>query len=777
MKKIWRWLAMAVLLVLAVGFAAPRVSANRFRPRIQAALEAGLNRPVELGAVHLNLFTGPGFSVDNVLIGEDPAVGLEPFAHVESLEARIRWTSLLSGHLAFSSLRLDNPSVNVVKLPSGPWNIQPLLDQHTPGGASQARNVPDIQIRGGRIDFKFGDTKSVFFFNRADLDVAPSGSGAVELRFGGEPSRTDRAAQNFGNFFVNGRWTTGPGSRLDFDVDLERSSLDEVSRLIDPRGFGLHGIIALKAQLSGAPSQVQVAGQLQIDDVHRWDLLPQKGGWRLPFEGALDLRADKLELASTAQPAGSPGSTLGSTAAPPLALEFHLWDFLTAPRWEAGARLNQVPLAALVEVVRHMGAPFPDTLAAEGGVSGTVSYTQQDGLSGRVELLDASLTLPDAEPLRAVSAVVDIGGGSATLENATVEVGTKESADVEAAYTLKAPRELDLRIATRGLNIAYMRSFGVAAIPLLDQTRQGTWKGWASFHNGEWSGEYELQNARIPVEGLADPLRIQSAAVKLSGKQVSVTGLRAKAGGIAFRGDYRWEPDAVRPHKFNIAIEEADIVELERLLAPALVRERGFLARTLRLDAAPAPDWLKARRADGTVSIGTLTVGDTKAHLEQARMLWDKTLVRFVGILGYVDQARVDQATAAGDLEIDMEGNTPHYHFDGKLQELPYKGGKLDFEGTFEADGMGAQLLETAHAEGWLHGRSVAFAPDAEFRTASACFEMQGGRWKLSSVEVALGADIYTGTGASQADGKLLLELARGNRQVRYSGPLFALGP
>jgi hypothetical protein len=317
-----------------------------------------------------------------------------------------------------------------------------------------------------------------------------------------------------------------------------------------------------------------------------------------------------------------------------------------------------------------------------------------------------------------------------------------------------------------------MRSFGVAAIPLLDQTRQGTWRGWARFSSGEWSGEYELLNARVPVEGLADPLRIQSASVKLNGKQVSVTGLRAKAGDISFKGDYRWEPDAVRPHKFNIAIAEADIAELERLLAPALVRERGFLARTLRLDAPPAPDWLKSRRADGTVSIGTLTVGDTKAHVEKVRLLWDTTLLRFIGI-----DARVDQAAAAGDLEINMEGNTPHYHFDGKLQDLPYKGGKLDFEGTFEAEGAGAQLLETAHAEGRLHGRSVAFAPEAEFRTASACFEMQGGRWKLSSVEVALGADIYSGTGSSQADGKLLLELARGGRQVRYTGPLFALAP
>src|SRR6202167_6682213 len=141
MKRLWRWLLIGVLGVVAIGLAAPTVSANRFRPRIQAALEAALNRPVHLGAVHLNLFTGPGFSVDDVLIDDDPSAGIEPFAHVESMQARIRWTSLFAGNLAFSSLRLaagergDTPSVNVVKMPSGPWNIQPLLDRRSQAGA------------------------------------------------------------------------------------------------------------------------------------------------------------------------------------------------------------------------------------------------------------------------------------------------------------------------------------------------------------------------------------------------------------------------------------------------------------------------------------------------------------------------------------------------------------------------------------------------------------------------------------------------------------------
>jgi len=168
---------------------------------------------------------------------------------------------------------------------------------------------------------------------------------SVELRFGGEPSRTDSTARDFGLFFLNGTWSSSPAQRLDLNVDLERSSLAEVSRLIDPRGFGVHGVIALQARLSGPPSALEISGQLQVDDVHRWDLVPQGGGWKLPFKGALDLRGEKVELA------GAPDA--------PVSLSFRAWDFLSRTQWEAGAQLNQIPLAALAEVARHMGAVLP----------------------------------------------------------------------------------------------------------------------------------------------------------------------------------------------------------------------------------------------------------------------------------------------------------------------------------------------------------------------------------------------------------------------------------
>ena len=754
-----RSIIIALLLVLAIGLAAPHFEIDLFRPKIARALERGLGRRVEVGSVHFNLFTGPGFTVDDVTIHEDPRAGIEPFAHVGSLEARVQLLSLLRHRLDFSSLRLNDASINLVKTDAGPWNFQFLLNS----APASAGAMPAIQMRGGRVDFKFGDTKSVFYFSDADFDVAPSMDGSAELRFVGAPSRSDRSAQDFGHFFVRGVWSP---RQVNMKVELEKSALEELARLIDRRGFGLHGVIALDAQLSGPPSHLDVSGNIQVNDVHRWDLLPQSGaGLRVGYKGTLDLHNDRLELES-----------VSDVPNPQIAASFRAWDFLSDPHWDAAAELKQVPVATALEIARHMGAALPEKLAAEGSLSGEVRYSEPDGFAGKVALQDASVTLPDGRPLRAASAAVVIDHQVMSLETSTVNVGENESADVEGSFSLEGAARLDLKITTRGLSVSEMGSFGVAAIPIVDQTPQGAWRGWTRYEwardeVGQWSGEYELQNARIPVEGLAEPVKVQSAMVTLNGKRVTVNRIRAKAGTIAFTGDYRWEPAALRPHKFHLAIAEADAAELQRLLAPALVRDRGFFARTLRLGDAPVPEWLKARRADGTVTIGSLTFGDTPVHVDTARGFWDAAQVRLVGL-----SARIDQAALAGDLDISLVGRAPHYRFEGKLSDLAYLGGRLDFEGSADADGTGSEILGSAHAEGHVHGRSIAFSPDVEFRTGSACFEAGDQRWKLSSVEVTQGADTYTGSGATQSDGRLVLDLLSRGRLVHYSALLASAG-
>ncbi|MBZ5605844.1 MAG: hypothetical protein LAO79_26395, partial [Acidobacteriia bacterium] len=400
-------------------------------------------------------------------------------------------------------------------------------------------------------------------------------------------------------------------------------------------------------------------------------------------------------------------------------------------------------------------------------------YSEPAGLDGHVELQDASVTLPDVPPLHAAAASVAIGGRKFSLEAATVKIGDDEAADVEGSFETGAG--LDVRITTRSLNVADLRSFGLTSIPVVEQTPQGSWRGWARYHwrsgeKGEWTGEYELQNARIAIDGFAAPLRIQSAAVNCNSGRVAVSRMRARLGEIALTGEYRWDPTATRPHRFKVSIPNADAVELQALLAPALVRERGFLARTLRLGPAPIPEWLASRSADGTLSIDVLNVGDTAVRLDSARVLWDGAQIRLVHL-----NAHADQAAASGDLEINLANRVPHYRFDGKFSDLAYKGGRVDLDGSFESDGTGADLIAEARAQGSLRGRSIAFSPDAEFRTVAACFEMSPPlKLKISCLEVTQAGETFTGSGATQGDGRLVLDLTGRGRLLHYTSALLA---
>lgn len=767
MKRLAWVLAWSLATLAVLAAVIPYIPADLLLPGIERALERGLGRKVDVGGIRLTLFPGPlprpGFTLERVTIHEDPRAGIEPLAYVESLGASLRVLSLFRRKVEFSSLNLNDARINMVKTDAGPWNFQFLLEN----GSADSQGIPSIRMRSGRVDFKFGDTKSVFYFNDADLDVTPSADGSMELRFGGAPSRTDRSTQEFGRFFVRG--TAAPESRrLDLRVELERSPLEETLRWMDSRGFDVHGTVALDAQLSGPPSHLDVSGQVQLADVHRWDLIPNEvGGMKLGFGGSLDLRGERLDLQTTADRSVSP-----------LVIRFRSWDFLKTPHWDAGVDLQQVPLATMLAVCRHMGATLPENLSAQGSVSGYVTYNEQQGMQGRLVMRDASLTVPaaetDAAPLEAAVATVDVAGRSISLEPASIHIGEKQTADIEGSYDLDQPRSLDLKITTRGLSVASMRSFGLEAIPLLEQTPRGTWRGWARYQGGDWSGESELQNAKITLDGLAEPVLIKTASVSLNGRRVAVNRLQAEAGAIAFTGSYRWEPGSERRDKFDLQIDEADVAELSRLLAPALVRESSFLARTLRLGAnAPVPAWLKAIRTEGTVSIRSLTAGDLRLHGITAQVKWTGPSVQLAQMAGSSDPAEF-----SGDLSVDLSTGTPRYHFDGKVVDIAYKGGQLDLEGILDAEGNDTDLFENARAEGTLRGRSILFAPDTEFHTVAARFEMQGAgaassRWKLSSIEVNQSGESLAGTGASQADGRLVLELVSRGKPLRYIGTLF----
>jgi hypothetical protein len=689
------------------------------------------------------------------------------------MQARIRWISLFSGHLEFSSLRLDTPSVNVVKMPSGPWNIQPLLDRPSRNGLAHRRTVPDIQIRGGRIDFKFGDTKSVFYISDSDVDVYPNQDGQVVIRFSGAPARTDQASQSFGELTARGLLRSGPSGegQLDMGVNLDRTAISELARLFHGSDLGVHGYVLANAKLSGPLSKLVITGDLNISDVHRWDLMPAPGeGWTLHYGGLLNLTGHHLELATLTTPAQPD----------PVSVDFQLDDYLSAPKWSSNLHFRGLPAASLVETARHFGAPFPAGVRVEGQVEGGIGYSSQSGVGGQLTLASASLKFPQGGSAQVDSAQVRISDGKVVLAPADVGMEDGQSAQIEGEYALDNSRAA-FRISTRQL-AAGARFLDDTPIPLLDRLNQGSWKGWISYEKlaenpGVWAGQYDLQNAVFEVPGVASPVRLVSATAQMNGDGLQLTRMRGRAGAVKFEGDYHFDNRVTALHRqrLRLSIPDLQLADTESLMLPALRRNEGFLARAFRRDQ-PLPKWLEERDAEVTLQVANLMNGDLPLGALTAHATWRGPSITVSNM-----EWNLDDMHATGKMSVNLARAEPLYELNGTVENFDYRNGQLDIDGELETHGIGPDLLLNLRSKGTFEGRGIMLASDAEMREVSGSYRLGGasgaGRLLLSNVQVLQGAETLVGQGTGQPDGHIVLDLATGRKQVRLTGMLLPLHP
>ena len=775
-KIVWRTALVLGLAVVLLGLLAPYLSANQFRERIREALQAALHRKVEIGEVHYNLFTGPGFSVEDVLIGDEAGAGIEPFAHVESLKARLQLKSLFTWHLAFSKLRLLDPSVNLVKTDAGPWNVQAFFQraasekEHGPHAS-----FPDIEIVDGRINFKFGLIKSVFYINHADLDIYPNSSGDLVVSFLGEPARTDRGAQGFGRLSGRGLLHNSgrPEDELTMAVQLDRSSLSELVRLFSARDFGIHGQVASNATLSGPLSHIAITGSLNVSGIHRWDLMPAQGeGWTLKYRGVLDVHSQKLDLETSAAPEEKI----------PVALKFRAADFISAPKWAASMILKDLPAASLVETARHLGAALPNGVQVDGKVSGGLGFSNPGGVQGELAVANASFKFPDSGSAAIDAADIVINNQQVSLAPAELILDNGHAAAIEARFDAGA-QTFVMQIATKLLTAADLKSgpgslVDAASIPVLAGCRQGTWDGKVRYERkgqaaGEWSGIFDVQNAQLDLPGMAAPLRVISAGVEIESGKVQVKNLRGRVGAVPIQADYRYELSG-GTHLVHLTASEADLADLERLFMPTLRREQGFLAN-LRLRQAALPDWLKDRDVEGTVQIKRLMLAEAPLCAFKAHLKWTGTDAQLMNAACVQDDME-----AAGRVAVNLAGSSPQYRLSGQVRNLDYHEGLLGFEGRFDTAGTGTRLLLNATSQGAFTGRDIQFASDTTLREISGTYQLSTGaagpRLLLTRIQASDGADTFTGQGASLTDGRVVLDLmSAARRQVKLSGSLLPL--
>jgi hypothetical protein len=768
-RKPIKWAGAGVALLLAGAIAAPFVAADQYGKRLQASLERALGRRVEIGAVHFKLLPLPALTVDSVTIHEDPAIGIEPVVYIQKdeggMEVRPALWSLLGGRFVIASITLDGASVNLTK--SGPaaewgrWNFASLVNR------SVMTTTPAIHVRDGRINLKFGDEKSVFYLNDTDLDISPPGSLGHGWRVycSAQASRTDRPVIGLASFTLKGRWFVDP-ERVDMDLVLDRTGLGELTALVRGQPGAVYGTVYSRLHLGGPINNIGIAGRLTVEDLYRWDLLPPKGqGWPLDVRGRLDLVGQQLELESN--------STGG--AALPLSMHFHAGDYLSQPHWAVALNWNQFPVAPLVELARHMGAQFPPRLQLAGAIDGALGYSGRGSFQGELAFHNAAVTIPDSPPVRFEQAHVLFERGHIRLSPTVVQTADQDQARIEADYDMDQD-SLHLVIGTDAMKVTSLRAqVALAAVPWLEQVQSGEWSGELRYHRDSsgsgWRGDLDLTDGRLSVPGLADPLLLASVHASIDGARIVLDDLDAQAGKIAFTGEYRYEPGA-RPHRLRLRAAQLDAADLENELLPTLRRNPGLIARAL--GRARLPAWLTSRDAEGSVQIDDLAIAGTHFDNVRAHLLWDAARVELDGI-----QAKLDRAAITGKLAVNLHGSRPAYKFTGKLKDMPWQSGKIDAEGTLESSGTGLQLLANLASGGTFAATALDFGAASMWRAFSGKFNL---RWSASAPRLRLTAlnlrtsdDTYTGSGSTLEDGRVMVVLTDGTREMRMTGSLAKL--
>jgi hypothetical protein len=768
-KRAFKYGSLGLLLILVAGLVAPFIRADQYREQIRQGLQRALHRKVDIhGDTRLNLFRGPGFSIEQVVIHDDPSVGLEPMANVPELQATVRLSSLWSGKLEFATVRFVEPSLNIVKPDSGIWNLAPLL---LGAGTQSTARLPEIQVSGGRLNFKFGHLKSAFYLTNTDLTVTPSGDG-LDIRFSTAPARTDRSAQGYGLFTGRGRWS---GGRIDIDVELEKSSIEELVTLARGQSLGLHGRIASRAKLSGPVADVSVVGKFDLEGIQRWDQIEgSRGSLAMNYRGRLDFGSQRVELYADT----------GLNPSVPLALKLIIADVLHNPNWIAEVALNRLPASAIVEAARRMGVPLPTALTIEGTAAGVIAYGSIPGVQGQIAIDDALVRLDATGPeFRLPHASILLSGDEIRLQPATLSGQQSRAAQVQAAY---APFKQNLKVLLTGRGLAISdlqdrpgRLLGGVSVPFLDRFKGGTWSGnvsYVSSYNepGEWTARVAVQNTATTVPGLAAPLRVQAANIEVDGKRIVVRRLHAHTGNIEVFGEFRNDTGEERANRFALTMPSAELAELEHALAPALRRSPGFFSRTFRLRGANVPEWLRTRRAEGTLRIGTLTAGDSVFRAVRARVVWNGANVQLPSV-----EARYEEGLLRATAEADLTRPAPRYRLRGSLLNIDWRGGYADVTGSLETSGSGGDVLANFAAIGNYELRAVLLSPDLAVRSAAGAFDLSvsrgGPSLKLTVAKATVGSEHFTGEGATNADGKFHMDLASPSRAVRLTGPVLPL--
>jgi hypothetical protein len=741
------------------GFLVPLIHANRFRRQIQIALEQGLGRRVEIGDITLRLLPAPGFQLENVVIGEDPDFGSEHFAYMNSMQARVRLRALWTGQVQLASLTLEEPSLNLVKNAEGRWNFEALMER---AGSGAQGYFPYIGIEDGRINFKFGEAKSLLYFQEVEAAVSPprDAGGRWWTRFAGRPARSDQVLSGMGRLRGEGSVTPTPRPALNFELALEESPMSYLLRLVQGRDHGVHGTLAARIRARGEPARVEIEGLVLAGDVHRWDIMPgQSARVELPVRGQWDVPGQTLRL-----------RTAGSL---PVRAEFWLSSYLSRPEWKAALDLDGLPAAPVVSIAEHFGASLPRDRELQGTLRGRLELAGDWRPQGQVRLERGRVG-----PAQIPAALLTLQGEEFTLQPTPIQLG-QESFQLAAAGRL-SPFRLEASVQARNTRIA--------ALPVALPVSTGLWDGRLLYRKepgspGAWSGAGVVRQTNWQPRGLESPVEIAEARLRWNDQGVQVEAMRGAVGATSFTGSCR---TSAGESACRLRVQELDLGQLDRWLNPRQRTSRWAVwKRALGLDSAQPGAWLRSARVQGSLQVDRLTGGPWAFRNLRSELAWKEGTLLLSALRGELGKGRL-----RGAMKVEFSGDVPRYSIQAAaagvdLRSLSASGvlpenfqrGLVDVKlGLTAAGRTAAELRAGLRVQGVFEGRGLALEDveiepegDAlgvvEIRALEGQFAWSRDGLRLSKLRMALGRELYEGEGSIGGRPAVTLRMESGPRR------------
>ncbi len=119
---------LVVLICLEILF-----NADRYRPKVISYLEEKTGRKVEIGRLAVTLFPGVAIHVDDFGVKSPPLFPPSYIVKVARIDAQLDVSALLHRRVVVKSLVLEQPVINLVSDPDGPWNFENPGTKNTPG--------------------------------------------------------------------------------------------------------------------------------------------------------------------------------------------------------------------------------------------------------------------------------------------------------------------------------------------------------------------------------------------------------------------------------------------------------------------------------------------------------------------------------------------------------------------------------------------------------------------------------------------------------------------